>query len=213
MAKVLKSQNGKEKRLTEIRELLHSFCKNYLNEELESYAIKLCENLGRKRKIDILRSKKEIWAASIIHAISRLNFLFDNENEKYITADTICDFFSTNKSTIGNKATQIEKACNLTIGAKGYCSKEITDSFSYYQTPEGFIIPKSMAEDRELVIEIATEAESAEIEKFVQNQQKLKEQKEKEKKERRAEINRKIAEQKKKKKVVKNQMNLFDDFK
>lgn len=212
MTKVLKSQNGKEKRLTEIREILHSFCKNYLNDELESYAIKLCENLGRKRKIDVLRGKKEIWAASIIYAIARLNFLFDKENEKYITADTICNFFNANKSTVGNKATQIENACNLTIGAKGYCSKEITDSFSFYQTTEGFIIPKNMAEDRELVVGIATEEESAEIEKFVQNQRKLKEQKEKEKKERRAEINRKIAEQKKKKNVVKNQLNLFEDL-
>ena len=69
-----------------------------------------------------------------------------------------------------------------------------------------------MAEDRELVVGIATEEESAEIEKFVQNQRKLKEQKEKEKKERRAEINRKFAEQKKKKNVVKNQVNLFEDL-
>ena len=124
MTKVVQSQNGKEKGLTEIREILHSFCKKYLNDELESYAIKLCENLGRKRKIDILRGKKEIWAASIIYAIARLNFLFDKENEKYITADTICNFFNTNKSTVGNKATQIENACTLTIGAKGYCSTE-----------------------------------------------------------------------------------------
>jgi hypothetical protein len=212
MTKVLQFQNDKEKGLTEIREILHSFCKNYLNDELESYAIKLCENLGRKRKIDILRGKKEIWAASIIYAIARLNFLFDKENEKYITADTICNFFNTNKSTVGNKATQIENACNLTIGAKEYCSKEITDSFSFYHTPEGFFIPKNMAEDRELVVGLATEEESAEIEKFVQGQRKLKEQKDKEKKERRAESNRKIAEQKNKNIVVKNQVNLFENF-
>jgi hypothetical protein len=212
MTKVVQSQNGKEKGLTEIREILHSFCKNYLNDELESYAIKLCENLGRKKKIDILRGKKEIWAASIIYVIARLNFLFDKENEKYITADTICNFFNTNKSTVGNKATQIENACKLTIGAKGYCSQEITDSFSFYQTPEGFFIPKNMAEERELVVEIATEEDAAEIEKFVQNQRKLKEQKDQEKKERRAEINRKIAEQKNKKNVVKNQVNLFENF-
>ena len=212
MTKVVQSQNGKEKGLTEIREILHSFCKKYLNDELESYAIKLCENLGRKRKIDILRGKKEIWAASIIYVIARLNFLFDKENEKYITADTICNFFNTNKSTVGNKATQIENACKLTIGAKGYCSKEITDSFYFHQTPEGFFIPKNMAEERELVVEIATEEDAAEIEKFVQNQRKLKEQKDQEKKERRAEINRKIAEQKNKKNVVKNQVNLFENL-
>lgn len=212
MTKVLKLQNGKEKRLVEIREVLHNFCEKYLNVELESYAIKLCDNLSRKRKINILRGKKGVWAASIIYVIARLNFLFDKANEKYLTSDTICGFFNTNKSTVGNKATQIEKACNLTIGVEGYCSKEITDSFSFYQTPEGFILPKSMIEDREIVIEIAEGEEAEEIENFVEKQRKIKEQNEQEKKERRAEINRKIAEQNKRKKIVKNQMNLFDDL-
>ena len=82
--------------------------------------------LGRKRKIDITRGKKEIWSASIIHTIARLNFLFDKQNENYITADTICDFFDTKKTTVGNKATQIEKECKLRMGAEGYCSKEIS---------------------------------------------------------------------------------------
>jgi len=64
--------------------------------------------------------------------------------KNYITSDIICDFFEAKKSTVGNKATQIEKACNLGIGAEGYCSKEITDSFSFFKTTEGFILPKSM---------------------------------------------------------------------
>jgi glycine cleavage system protein P-like pyridoxal-binding family len=158
--------------------------------------------------MNILRGKKEIWAASIIYVIARLNFLFDKENEKYITADTICNFFNTKKSTIGNKATQIEDACNLTIGAEGYCSKQITDSFSFYQTPEGLVIPKSMVVNRELIIELAEGEEAEELEKFVENQRNMMEQELKENKERRAEINRKIAEKKKNK----NQMNLFDNL-
>tara|TARA_B100000315_G_scaffold8245_1_gene8194 strand:+ start:48585 stop:48788 length:204 start_codon:yes stop_codon:yes gene_type:complete len=67
-----------------------------------------------------------------------------------------------------------------------------------------------MIEDHELVVELATDEELEEIEKFLQNQGKLKEQQEK--KERRAKINRKIAKQKKKKSIVTNQMKLFDDF-
>lgn len=191
--------------------MLHGFCEKYLNEELESYAVKLCEKLGRKRKINILLGKKEIWAASIIYVIARLNFLFDKANENYLTADTICSFYNTRKSTVGNKATQIEKACNLSIGAEGYCSKEITDSFSFYRTPEGFILPKYMIDDREIVIEIADGKDAEEIDKFVEDQQKIEQQKEVEKRERKAEINRKLSEQKRKKKIVINQMDLFDE--
>ena len=48
-------------RISEIKEMVHNFCDQYLNEELESYAQNLVENLGRKRKLNILRGKKEIW--------------------------------------------------------------------------------------------------------------------------------------------------------
>jgi len=51
----------KDERLKEIKELAGSFCVEHLNEELQSYALKLCDTLGRKRKISITNGKKEIW--------------------------------------------------------------------------------------------------------------------------------------------------------
>ena len=131
-------------KVMEIKNLLHDFCEEYLNPEIEGYCFKLCDILGRIRKINILRSKSEQWAASIIYVIARLNFLFDQKNEYHITADDICNYFDTKKSTTGNKATQIEQICNLSIGEEGYCSEEITDMFTYYETEDGFIISKSM---------------------------------------------------------------------
>ena len=137
-------KSAKEERLKEIRELVVSFCDEHLNEELQGYALKLCDTLGRKRKISIVRGKKEIWAASIIYVIARLNFLFDPENDLFLTADTVCDFFGTRKATIGNKATQIEKACNLGMGAEGFCSPEISEELTLVELPNGLVIPKSM---------------------------------------------------------------------
>ncbi|MBW1911477.1 MAG: hypothetical protein JRJ11_18370, partial [Deltaproteobacteria bacterium] len=157
--------------------------------------------------------KKEIWAASIIYVIARLNFLFDSENELFLSADTICDFFGTKKSTVGNKATQIEKACSLGIGAEGFCSPEISDSVTLVELSNGLIIPKSMLPDFEIVYELADEEESREMEKFIAEQERLKEREAAEKKERRTEINRKIAEAKKKKKKEQDkQISLFDGF-
>ncbi|MCK4466960.1 MAG: hypothetical protein KAU60_01260 [Desulfobacterales bacterium] len=124
-----------EERLKEIKELAVSFCVEHLNEELKSYVLRLCDTLNRKRKISITSGKKEIWAASIIYVIARLNFLFDSENELFLSADTICDFFGTKKSTVGSKATQIEKACNLGIGAEGFCSPEISDAMTLVELP------------------------------------------------------------------------------
>ena len=147
----------------EIKEMIHSFSEKYLNKELDGYAIKLSEDLSRKRKLNITRGKKEIWAASIIYVIARLNFLFDKQNESHITADTICNFFNAKKSTVGNKASQIEKHCKLRLGEEGYCSKDITDSFTFFETPEGFILPQSMIRNREINIEFADSKEADEL--------------------------------------------------
>jgi hypothetical protein len=201
----------KTERLNEIKELVLSFCEEHLDDELYGYALELCYMLGRKRKISITRGKKEIWAASIIYVIARLNFLFDPENEFFLSADTICDFFGTKKSTVGNKATQIEKACNLGLGAEGLCSPEISDALTLVELPNGLVIPKSMLPKLDIAYEVADEEETKELEKFMVEQQRLKELKASEKKERRTEINRKIAEDKtKKKKEQDKQLKLFD---
>ena len=200
---------AKEERLKEIRGLVVSFCDKHLNEEMQGYALKLCDTLGRKRKISIARGRKEIWAASIIYVIARLNFLFDMENDLFLTADTICDFFGVKKSTIGSKATQIEKACKLGIGAEGFCSPEISDTLTLVKLPNGLVIPKSMMPKLEFMIEAMDEEEEKELQEYMAEQERLKEQKAAEKKARRAEINRKTNSGKSKKQG--RQLNLFDE--
>jgi len=205
MAKVEKTE-----RLNEIRQLVLAFCEEHLNEELAVYTLKLCETLGRKRKISINRGSKEIWAASIVYVIARLNFLFDPESEFCLTADTICDFFGTKKSTIGSKATHIENICNLGLGAEGFCSPDISDALTLVELPNGLVIPKSMMPRLGFVVEAANDEETKELEEFMAEQQQLKEREIAEKKARRAEINRKIAEDtKKKKKENDKQLALF----
>ncbi|MBW2616859.1 MAG: hypothetical protein JRD02_11890 [Deltaproteobacteria bacterium] len=200
---------ARDERLKEIEALVVSFCVEHLNGDLQSYALRLCDTLGRKRKISMIRGKKEIWAASIIYVIARLNFLFDPENALFLSADTICDFFGTKKSTIGNKATQIEKACNLGIGAQGYCSPEISDALTLVELPNGLVIPKSILPKPEIVVEFADEKEEKEFQEYMAEQKRLKERKTEKEKARRAEINRKIARDKRKDQD--GQLSLFDD--
>jgi len=204
---------NKKQRLKEIKDLVLAFCEEHLDDELYGYALELCDILGRKRRISIARGKKEIWAASIIYVIARLNFLFDPESEFFLSFDTVCDFFGTKKSTVGNKATQIERACNLGLGAEGLCSPEISDALTLVELPSGLVVPKNMLPEFDIVYELADEEETKEIEQFMAEQQRIKERKAAEKKARRAEINRKIAEDKKKKEIANDkQLSLFDDF-
>lgn len=196
----------KNEKAREISELVESFCRQHLNEELAACAARLCDRLSRSRNLDITRGKNEIWAASIVYLIARANFLFDPANSNFLTADIICDFFGTKKTTTGNKATVIERTFNIGIGDRNYCTREITESFSFIKTPGGFIIPAMMAhemltgESNDIEIEIANEQQSQEIDKFMAEKKRLLEEAEQARQERRAEINREIADKKQKKK-------------
>ncbi|MBU4445502.1 MAG: hypothetical protein L6422_11565 [Candidatus Marinimicrobia bacterium] len=97
----------------------------------------------------------------------------------------------------------------MNIGAEGYCSKEISDSFTFYQTPEGFIIPKSMIDNREFIFEFVDGEEAGELQEFADEKRRVEEEKIKKRKERRAEINREIAEKKREKNG--SQLGLFGD--
>ncbi|MEA3469571.1 MAG: DUF6398 domain-containing protein, partial [Thermodesulfobacteriota bacterium] len=191
----------KKEKITEIVELVESFCKQYFTGELTACALRLCDKLCRIRTLDITRGKKEIWAASIVYVIARVNFLFDKANNNFLTSDIICDFFGTKKTTTGNKATSIEKTLNIGIGDTNYCTTEIIESFSFVETPNGFILPQKMAKD--IFIRTANEAESREINEFMAEKKRQEEEVEQTRKERRAEINREIAKKKRKKKEEK----------
>ncbi len=195
-------------RSMEIKKLIQDFCSQYLNEEFEGYSLKLYDELVREKIIT--RGRNEIWAAAIVYVIARLNFLFDPEHEYFITADTICDFFNTKKSTTGNKATQIVDILDIGIGSEGLCNKEITDMLTFHVTPEGFILSKTMIQNHELVVDFVDGKEAEELENYIAEKQRQREQIIAEKKAQRAETNRKIAEEKMKKKYE-NQLNLFED--
>ena len=197
----------KNTKVMEIKNLLHNFCEVYLNPEIEAYCFKLCDTLGRKRKINILRSKSEQWAASIIYVIARLNFLFDPKNEYHIAAGDICNYFDTKQSTTGNKATQIEQICNLSIGEEGYCSEEITDMFTYYETEDGFILSKSMLDSLMSKTQSSDNADKNTIRELPEPEESIQQRRQKE-------IEKRLADLKEKAKYrndKKSQLGLFDD--
>lgn len=203
----------KSERLNEIKKLIHNFCETHLNKEIEGFSINLCDDLDGDEDINLSRGKSEIWAASIIYVIARLNFLFDKENVAFISADMLCDFFNAKKSTVGNKATQIEKQYDLDHEIEKYCSQEIIDTFTFYETPQGFLIPKNAADTIGISYEFADDDESKEIENFFEKEKKLAAQKVLEKMEQRREVNRKIAAEKKRKKMENDtQMDLFGEI-
>lgn len=85
----------------------------------------MVQKLGRKREVPFKRGKLEIWASGIIYALGQINFLFDKSFEPYSTADEICKFFGTKKTTTSNKARDIRKLLKLKIGDKDFSTKDM----------------------------------------------------------------------------------------
>jgi len=145
----------KARRVAALQEMIRTFGQKKLNDMYTDLALKLCEKIGRMRKLSIQRGSQEIWAAAIVYAVARINFLFDPTNDVYLTADEICDFFGTKKSTVGNKAGQILKTCDVWIGDPEFSNPEIAEMFTFDETPDGFIVPASLLRDQEITFDPA----------------------------------------------------------
>ena len=143
--------SDKQRRIEEVKELLDAFSKEYLTEELTEYLQKLWEKVGRKRTYIITGGKKEIWASAVVYVIARLNFLFERDSPNYLTADQICEFFGTKKSTVSARASDIEKACKLRVGHEGFCNQNISDSLTLVTLSNGMVITMKMAREMGLV--------------------------------------------------------------
>ena len=141
----------KQARIDEVQKLLDAFSKEHLTQELTEYLQTLWEKVGRKRTYVITGGKKEIWASAVVYVIARLNFLFDPANPNYLTADQICAFFGTKKSTVASRAGDIEKACRIRMGQEGLCNQRISDSLTLVKLSNGMVIPMNVAREMGLV--------------------------------------------------------------
>ena len=148
--KAAKAGDGKKAvRVDEAKRLIETFCRSRLGQEYTGLALKLCDKIGRMRKLAIQRGRIEIWAAAIIYVIARLNILFDPESGVHIMADELCAFFGTKKVTISNKAGLIQKTAKIFIGDPDFSSAEIVDMFRLYETEDGLLIPGSILDNLE----------------------------------------------------------------
>jgi len=141
----------KQIRIDEVQNLLDAFCEKHFTPQLTEFVQKLWGKIGRKRNYVITGGKKEIWASAVVYVIARLNFLFDRDSPNYLTADQICDFFGTKKSTVSSRASDIEKACKIRMGDEDFCDQSISDSLTYVRLSNGMVVPMSVLRERGLV--------------------------------------------------------------
>ncbi len=114
-----------DNRMDQLIKITVNFCDKFLNEEYAKLSEKLIRKMARKRDIPFLSGQMEIWAAAIIYALGRINFLFDKSLDLHTSADEICTYFGTSKSTTSQKAKYIIDMFRLRYWDKDFSTEQM----------------------------------------------------------------------------------------
>ena len=133
-----------EEKMHELIKMTTGFCETYLDTDYKQLCEKLIKKMSRKRNIPFLSGRPDIWAAAIVYAIGSINFLFDKSFKPYATAEDICRYFGTTKSTTSQKAKVIRDMFGLNFWDKEFSTAHMkeTDPFSDMVMVNGLIVDK-----------------------------------------------------------------------
>jgi len=132
-----------EEKARKLIEMTSGFSDKYLDEDYKQLCEKLILKMKRKRNVPFASGKLEIWAAAIIYALGRVNFLFDKSFKPYATADDICDYFGTSKSTTSQKAKLILDTFKMSYYDEEFSTERMKEGnpFAKMAIVNGFIVP------------------------------------------------------------------------
>lgn len=84
-----------------------------------------------------------IWAASVVHTIGGINFLYDKDFEPYITTSMLHEYFGTKTSTVGGKTKQIKDLLKIGMFDSEFSTRKMNDKNprNNYVMVNGFIVP------------------------------------------------------------------------
>lgn len=96
-----------------VTEITDEFCHEHLNEEYADLSRKMAAALSRKRPSLLESGRPRSWAAGIVYALGRVNFLFDKSQEPHMSAGELCEKIGVSQSTASNKSREIWDGLNL----------------------------------------------------------------------------------------------------
>jgi hypothetical protein len=140
----MKEKNLIEEKTRQLIGMTGSFCQQFLDEDYRQLCEKLIRKMSRKRAVPFLSGRMEIWAAAVVYALGSINFLFDNSFEPYATADDICNFFNTSKSTTAQKSKVIRDMFKMGYYDGEFSTNHMKENspFSNFVMVNGLIVDK-----------------------------------------------------------------------
>lgn len=103
------------------------FCREHLNEEYAELSRKMAAALSRKRPSPLESGQTRSWAAGIVYALGRVNFLSDRSQEPYMTMSELCEKIGVSQSNASNKSREIWKRLDLVLLDPDWCLPSMLD--------------------------------------------------------------------------------------
>ncbi|MFH1084757.1 MAG: DUF6398 domain-containing protein, partial [Chloroflexota bacterium] len=88
---------------------------------------KLAAALARKRPSPLERGRVSTWAAGILYAAGRVNFVFDKSKEPHLSAEELASLFGVAKTTAYNKSSEVWDLLHLMPLHPNYCLPSMVD--------------------------------------------------------------------------------------
>jgi hypothetical protein len=98
------------KTVDEIEAFTDRFCAERLDAEYADLCRRLIGKLARNGPTPLVRGAPRIWAAGVLYAVGRANFIFDCSQPIHLSGDELATLTGVPKTTMANKARRI---CDL----------------------------------------------------------------------------------------------------
>jgi len=118
------------------------FCREYLNQEYADLSRRMTATLSRKRPSPLESGQVKSWAAGVLYALARVNFLFDSSQDPHMSATELYERVGVSQSTATSKSKQIWDRLNLMHLDPEWClpSKMGDNLMAWMISVNGFIV-------------------------------------------------------------------------
>jgi hypothetical protein len=103
------------------------FCRQHLDAEYAELCVRLAAKLARKRPSPLLRGDRGIWAAGIVYAIGRVNFLADPAQMPHLRTDDLADLLGVKQTTMTNKGRLIADLLRIGLMDPEFSRRDMID--------------------------------------------------------------------------------------
>jgi hypothetical protein len=93
-----------------ITRITDEFCHEHLNEKYADLSRKMAATLSRKRLSPLESGRLRSWAAGIVYALGRVNFLSDDSREPHMTISELCEKIGVSQGNASSKSRDMEPA-------------------------------------------------------------------------------------------------------